>query len=76
MKSRMPHPIEAIKFRMDQMDWNASDLARLTKTPVSHMSEYLNLKRKIPLSFIRAYHRVADSTPLEVLIQDYSLPKV
>lgn len=66
-------PIGAIQFRMDQMDWSAADLARLTGTKPSHVSEYLNRKRKIPLSFIRAYHKVADATPLEVLIQKYKL---
>jgi len=70
---KLPDPIEAIKFRMEQMDWKSVDLARLTYFRLSHISEYLNRKRKIPLSFIRAYHKIADATPLEVLIQDYEL---
>ena len=69
----LPDPIEAIKFRMDQMDWKSSDLAKLTGFSRAHISEYLNRKRKIPLSFIRAYHKIADATPLKVLIQDYKL---
>ena len=66
-------PIEAIKFRMEQMGWSGADLARLTDFRRSHISEYLNRKRKIPLTFIRAYHKIAGETPLSVLIQDYSL---
>lgn len=55
------------------MGWNQRDLSRLGCGKESHISEYLNRKRKIPLSFIRAYHKVADATPLEILIQDYKL---
>lgn len=69
----MPDPIEAIKFRMEQMGWRQTDLYRLGCGSPPHISEYLNRKRKITLSFIRAYHKIADSTPLEVLIQDYKL---
>lgn len=69
----LPDPIEAIFFRMDQMNWSSADLARLTGFSPSRISEYLNYKRKIPLSFIRAYHRIADATPLEILIQDYDI---
>ena len=66
-------PIRMIKFRMEQMGWNQRDLSRLGCGKESHISEYLNRKRKIPLSFIRAYHKIADATPLEILIQDYKL---
>ena len=72
-KNKLPDPIEAIKFRMEQMDWLQADLARLTGIAVSHISEYMNRKRKINLTFIRAYHKIADATPLEVLIQDYKI---
>lgn len=75
MKEDLPHPIEAIKFRMEQMGWNATELAKRTGFPLSHVSEFLSLKRRIPLSFIRAYHHIADATPLEILIQDYSIEK-
>lgn len=66
-------PIEAINFRMDQMNWKQVDLARLTGYSPSKISEFLNRKRKITLGFIRAYHKIADATPLHVLIQDYKL---
>lgn len=69
----MIDPIDAIKFRMEQMGWTQADLARLTKYRASHISEFLNYKRKITLGFIRAYNKIADSTPLKVLIQDYSI---
>lgn len=70
---KYPDPIEAIKFRIEQMSWSQSKLARLTGIKTSHISEYLNRKRKINLNFIRAYHKIADATPLEVLIQEYKI---
>jgi HTH-type transcriptional regulator / antitoxin HigA len=73
IKSNLPDPIEAIKFRMEQMGWKQSDLVSMGCGTRSHISEILNRKRKINLSFIRKYHKIADATPLEVLIQDYNL---
>lgn len=73
LKKELPNPIEAIKFRMEQMGWTQAKLSKLTGIKTSHISEYLNRKRKINLSFIRAYHKIADATPLEVLIQDYKI---
>jgi HTH-type transcriptional regulator/antitoxin HigA len=70
---KLPHPIDAIKFRMSQMNWSASDLARLTGYGRSKVSDFLNRKRKLSLGFIRAYHKIADPTPLEILIQDYKI---
>lgn len=75
MKKKLPDPIEAIKFRMDQMNWNQMDLARLTGYGQPKISDFLNKKRKLTLSFIRAYNKIADATPLKVLIQDYKLNK-
>ena len=73
MNQAKPNPIEAIKFRMEQMGWSQADLSRLTGFSRYRISEYLGYKRKITLSFIRAYHKIADATPLEVLIEDYEL---
>lgn len=55
------------------MGWSQVDLSEKTGFSPSHISEFLNYKRSIPLSFIRAYHEIADATPLEVLIQEYPL---
>jgi HTH-type transcriptional regulator/antitoxin HigA len=62
-------PIEAIKFRMEQMGYTQSDLARLVGLK-SRASEILNRRRKLSLEMIRKLH---DSLkiPTEVLIQDY-----
>ncbi len=69
----MPDPIEAIKFRLDQMGWSRTDLARLTEYGLPKICDILNRKRKLTLRFIRAYNKIADATPLKVLIQDYKL---
>ena len=64
-----PDPIEAIKFRMEQMGYNQSDLAKVIGLK-SRASEILNKKRKLTLEMIRLLH---DSLkiPTEVLIQSY-----
>ena len=41
-----PDPIEAIKFRMEQMDYNQNDLAKVVGLK-SRASEILNKKRKL-----------------------------
>ena len=71
----LPDPIEAIKFRMEQQPLTQTDLVRAGCGTRSHVSEILSYKRKLNLTFIRAYHRIADSTPLRVLIQDYKLKR-
>jgi antitoxin component HigA of HigAB toxin-antitoxin module len=72
-EQNMPDPIEAIKFRMEQQGLSQADLMRAGCGNRSHISEMLNRKRKINLKFIRAYYKIADTTPLKVLIQDYKL---
>lgn len=64
-----PDPIEAIKFRMEQMGYNQNDLAKVVGRK-SRASEILNKKRKLTLEMIRSIH---DSLkiPTEVLIQAY-----
>lgn len=65
----MPDPIEAIKFRMEQMDYNQNDLAKVIGLK-SRASEVLNRKRKLSLSMIRNLHNKMN-IPTEVLIQPY-----
>lgn len=64
-----PDPIEAIKFRMDQMGMKQKDLAEVVGFK-SRVSEILNKKRKLTLDMIRKLHVVLN-IPTEVLIQDY-----
>lgn len=65
----MPDPIEAIKFRMEQMGMKKKDLAEIVGFK-SRVSEILSKKRKLTLGMIRKLH-VALHIPTEVLIQDY-----
>ena len=64
-----PDPIEAIKFRMEQLGYTQSDLARIVGLK-SRASEILNKKRKLTVEMIRKIHESL-SIPTEVLIQDY-----
>src|SRR5690606_5593586 len=65
----MPNPIEAIKFRMEQLGYNQSDLANVVGLK-SRASEILNKKRKLSLEMIRKLHAEM-RIPTEVLIQAY-----
>ena len=64
-----PDPIEAVKFRMEQLGYNQSDLATIIGLK-SRASEILNKKRKLTLDMIRNLHD-ALNIPTEVLIQRY-----
>jgi len=50
-----PDPIEAIKFRMEQMDMKKSDLAKILGYK-SRVSEIFSRKRKLTLKMIRKLH--------------------
>jgi len=65
----MPDPIEAIKFRMEQMGYNQTDLANIVGLK-SRASEILNKKRKLSLEMIRQLHERL-RIPTDVLIQTY-----
>jgi len=65
----MPDPIEAIKFRMEQMGMNQKDLAKVVGFK-SRVSEILNKKRKLTLDMIRKLNTNLH-IPTEVLVQDY-----
>ena len=64
-----PDPIEAIKFRMEQLGYNQTDLANVVGLK-SRASEILNRKRKLSLEMIRQLHDRLN-IPTEVLIQAY-----
>ncbi|MGN6619191.1 MAG: helix-turn-helix domain-containing protein [Ilyomonas sp.] len=65
----LPDPIEAIKFRMEQLGYNQADLAKVIGLK-SRASEILNKKRKLSLEMIRQLHEKM-KIPTEVLIQAY-----
>jgi HTH-type transcriptional regulator/antitoxin HigA len=65
----LPDPIEAIKFRMEQLGYNQTDLANIVGLK-SRASEILNKKRKLSLEMIRQLHKRLH-IPTDVLIQTY-----
>lgn len=65
----LPDPIEAIMFRMEQMNYKPKDLADVIGFR-SRVTEILGRKRKLSLDMIRKINkRMHIST--EVLVQDY-----
>ncbi len=65
----LPNPIDAIKFRMEQMSYSQTDLANVIGLK-SRASEILNRKRKLSLEMIRQLHDKLN-IPTDVLIQVY-----
>lgn len=64
-----PEPLEAIKFRLEQMNMTESQLSEILGYR-SRKSEILSGKRKLNLSMIRKLNEVLH-IPAEVLIQAY-----
>ena len=64
-----PDPIEAIKFRMEQLGYTQTDLSKVIGLK-SRASEVLSRKRKLSLEMIRQIHQTMH-IPTEVLIQAY-----
>ena len=64
-----PDPIEAIKFRMEQMGMNNNDLAEIIGYK-SRVSEIFSRKRKLTLKMIRNLHEKL-KIPYESLIAKY-----
>ena len=67
----MPDPIEAIKFRMEQMGMKQKELAEVVGFK-SRVSEILNKKRKLTLEMIRKISFTLN-IPTEVLVQEYAV---
>jgi HTH-type transcriptional regulator / antitoxin HigA len=65
----LPDPIEAIKFRMEQLGYTQTDLAKVVGLK-SRASEILSKKRKLSLEMIRQIHDKLN-IPTDVLIQLY-----
>ena len=64
-----PDPIEAIKFRMEQMNMTKKELAEIIGYN-SRVSEIFNRKRKLTLKMIRNLHDKM-KIPYESLIANY-----
>ena len=65
----LPDPIEAIKFKMEEMGYNQNDLAKVVGWK-SRASEILSKKRKLTLEMIRQLNEHF-KIPIEVLVQSY-----
>ena len=66
-----PDPIEAIKFKMEQMELNQKDLAKIIGLK-SRASEILSRKRPMSINIIRKLSK-ALSIPADILIQPYKI---
>lgn len=66
-----PDPVEAIKFRMEQMGYKPKDLERIIGSK-SRVSEVLKRKRKLSLSMIRKINEELHISA-DILVQDYKL---
>lgn len=65
-KVEPPDPIEAIKFRMEQLGLKSSDLAKILGGR-SRVSEVLNRKRKLTVDMMRSLRKRLD-IPAESLL--------
>lgn len=68
-----PDPIEAIKFRMDQLGLKPSDLAPFVGQR-SRVTEILKKQRALNLRMIRNLHKGLN-IPLDALVKDYPLER-
>ncbi len=64
-----PHPIEAIKFRMEQMGMDETALSKILGHKVQN-NDILTGKRKLSLTMIRRLHE-ALKIPVETLVMAY-----
>ncbi|MCB0792313.1 MAG: transcriptional regulator [Flavobacteriales bacterium] len=68
-----PDPIEAIKFRIDQLGLQESELDKILGSR-QRRSDIFNGRRKLSLGMIRALHQKL-RIPAETLIRDYKVKK-
>ena len=61
-----PDPIDAIKFRMEQMGMTKTDMAKYLGSP-SRVSEVLNRKRQLTLKMVKSLYKGL-KIPAEILL--------
>ena len=61
-----PDPIDAIKFRMEQMGMTKTDMAKYLGSP-SRVSEILNRKRQLTLKMVKSLYKGL-KIPAEILL--------
>ena len=66
-KINPPDPVEAIKFRIEQLGLKPSDLAKILGGR-SRVSEVLNKKRKLTVEMMRSLHKHL-AIPAECLLE-------
>ena len=66
-----PDPVEAIRYRMEQLSMKNKDLWEVIWYP-TRASEILNRKRRLTLPMIRKIHKFLQ-IPLSLLVKEYSL---
>jgi HTH-type transcriptional regulator/antitoxin HigA len=71
---RVPEPVEAIRFRMDQQNLKQRDLVPYIGSP-SKVSEVLSGKRPLTLSMMRALHSHL-GIPASVLLRERNSPVI
>jgi HTH-type transcriptional regulator/antitoxin HigA len=62
-----PDPVDAIKFRMEQLDMTKADLIQYIGSQ-SRVSEILNRKRKLTLGMIKSLYKGL-KIPAEILLE-------
>ena len=70
----MPHPIEAIKIRMEDLGLTRKDLMEHLGKSSGRVSDILNCRRALTLGDVRTLSKLLH-LPTEVLSQDYPLEK-
>lgn len=70
----MPHPIEAIRIQMKNLNLSRSQLMERLGKSSGRMSDILNCRRRLTLDDVRNFSK-ALHIPVEVLSQEYPLDK-
>lgn len=71
----MPHPIEAIKIRMEDLGLARKDLMEHLGKSSGRVSDILNCRRALTLGDVRAFSKLLH-IPTKVLSQEYPLEEV
>src|SRR5262245_42194063 len=65
-----PDPIDAVRFRREQLGWTQNQLAEQLGMESGRLSEVMTLRRPLTLPMIRRIHEVL-GIPADVLIKPY-----
>jgi len=68
----MPHPVEAMKIRMEDLGMSRKDLMEFLDKSSGRVSDILNCRRPLTLADIRKLSRLLH-IPVDVLAQEYPI---